>query len=52
MKIRRSQPSCRCVITCSEVDKLKLKGNPDHFGEQEDGAAGLGEQVEIEFHDV
>lgn len=39
-------------FTCSEVDQLKLKGNPDRFGKQEDGAAGLGVQVQIELHHV
>lgn len=42
----------RCGITCSEVHILKLKGNPGQLGEQEDGAAGLGVQVEIKFHHV
>lgn len=43
---------CRCGITCSEVDMLKLKVNPGHFGKQEDRAAGLRAQVQIEFHHV
>lgn len=37
-------------FTCSEVNKLKLKGNPSHFDKQKDGAAGLRDQVEIELH--
>lgn len=42
-----------CVaFTCREIDKLELKGNPDRFGKQEDGAAGLGMQVEVELHHV
>lgn len=44
---------CKCnKVTCGEVDQLILKGNSDCLGEQEDGAAGLGVQVQIEFHHV
>lgn len=39
-------------LTSSKVDMLELKRNPGQFGEQEDGATGLGVQVEIEFHHV
>lgn len=40
------------MITCSELDGFKLKGNPKYFGKYEDGAAGLREKVQIELHHV
>lgn len=40
------------ALTSNEVDMLELKRNPSQFGKQEDWAAGLGVQVEIEFHHV
>lgn len=40
------------ALTSSDVDMLELKRNPGQFGKQEDWAAGLGVQVQIEFHCV
>ncbi len=39
-------------ITFRDFNQLKLKGNPGHFGKHVDGTAGLGEQVQVELHNV
>lgn len=39
-------------LTSGKVDMLEVKRNPGHFCKHVDRAAGLGEQVEIEFHRV
>ncbi len=53
--IRKPSPLSIClsvVITFEEINFLKLKGNPGHFGKHVDGAAGLRVQVQIELHHV
>lgn len=42
----------RWVITCREFNMLKLKGNSDRLGKQEDEAAWRGVHVQIELHGV
>lgn len=39
-------------FTCDEVHMLELEGDPDRFGKQEDAAAGLRQQVQVELHGV
>lgn len=47
-----SSPLSSVRLTSGKVNMLEVKRNPSHFCKQEDRAAGLGEQVEIEFHGV
>lgn len=39
-------------FTCDQVHKLELEGDPDRFGKQEDAAARLRQQVQVELHGV
>lgn len=39
-------------FTCDQVHMLELEGDADRFGKQEDGAAGLRQQVQVELHGV